>query len=251
MNEIPLIFAKLVGLLKSGTTQLKNAQGNHKDYGLKYCGLSEAYLLEFNQQLNHLQAELKKQLPNLYADLVAVKASRADDEDEKGHHLAEWIARIEYLLEVRAHSRIGEQESAASDRPKHILVSHGAGQCGREVSGYIKKNWGVKPLAVNQKEIGSTKVLKHLAAQADQCSFAIVVVAKDDEGYERTAFDEDWLLYEIAFLQGRCGICNVCLLHQEGLSVPDGLPGVIYISFPRDCVSAAWGALDRGWRSAT
>ncbi len=91
---------------------------------MKYCGLSEAYLLEFNQQLNHLQAELKKQLPNLYADLVAVKASRADDEDEKGHHLAEWIARIEYLLEVRAHSRIGEQESAASDRPKHILVSH-------------------------------------------------------------------------------------------------------------------------------
>ena len=58
------------------------------------------------------------------------------------------------------------------------------------------------------------------------------------------------VMHEIGFFQGKYGLANVCLLHEEGTNIPSNIHGLVYIPFPKDLVSAAFGVLGRELRAA-
>ena len=53
------------------------------------------------------------------------------------------------------------------------------------------------------------------------------------------------VMHEVGYFQAKFGLANVCLLHEEGVSIPSNIHGLVYIPFPTGLVSAAFGALAR------
>ena len=52
-------------------------------------------------------------------------------------------------------------------------------------------------------------------------------------------------MHEIGLFQGRYGRQRVVLLHEEGVSIPTNLAGVVYISFPKQSIEAGFYLLQR------
>ena len=53
------------------------------------------------------------------------------------------------------------------------------------------------------------------------------------------------VMHEIGFFQGKYGLCNVVLLHEDGVNIPSNIHGIVYIGFPKDTCEATLGALTR------
>ena len=68
----------------------------------------------------------------------------------------------------------------------------------------------------------------------------------DDDGKPRV---RENVMHEIGYFQGRYGRRRVILLHEEGVSVPTNLAGIVYVPYPKDTISATFGVLDRELRS--
>jgi len=58
------------------------------------------------------------------------------------------------------------------------------------------------------------------------------------------------VLHEIGFFQGKYGLENVCLLYEEGTSIPSNIHGLVYIPFPKALVKASFGVLARELKAA-
>ena len=53
------------------------------------------------------------------------------------------------------------------------------------------------------------------------------------------------VMHEIGYFQGKFGLSAVCLLHEEGTSIPSNIHGLVYIPFPKGYVNATFSALMR------
>ncbi len=53
------------------------------------------------------------------------------------------------------------------------------------------------------------------------------------------------VIHEIGFFQGKYGLSRVCLLYEEGVSIPSNIHGLVYAPFPKGRVSASFGLLVR------
>jgi hypothetical protein len=52
-------------------------------------------------------------------------------------------------------------------------------------------------------------------------------------------------VHEVGFFQGRYGRDRVILLHEDGVSIPTNLGGVVYVPFPKGQIEAAFQVLGR------
>ena len=53
------------------------------------------------------------------------------------------------------------------------------------------------------------------------------------------------VLHEIGYFQGKFGLAAVCLLHEEGTTLPSNIHGLVYIPFPKKHIEATFGPLAR------
>lgn len=84
-----------------------------------------------------------------------------------------------------------------------------------------------------------------LEKKAGRCDSAVIVMTGDDTDADGQARARENVMHEIGFFQAKYGRARVCLLHQEEVSIPTNLAGVVYIPFPRGNVSASFGVLFR------
>lgn len=92
--------------------------------------------------------------------------------------------------------------------------------------------------------------MQKLNDEAEKCSFAVVVMTGDDQMGTGSPRARENVLHEIGFFQGKLGLENVCLLHEEGTSIPSNIHGLVYIPFPKGLVSAGFGVLARELNAA-
>jgi predicted nucleotide-binding protein len=239
---IALIFAKLAGLRKSASGWIAQPQSRYFD---------PAEVLEYFNAYAGLSARLRDELPELYGDLPErqnppVKATT--DYEGRGYverqHLERLVRDIDYVFEVRANSELSAPAEQQS-REHRVFLSHGRAPDWREVQAYIERDLGVPTLELAQQPNLGRTILQKLAEESDQCSYAVIVMTGDDQVAAGAPRARENVIHEIGYFQGRYGLANVCLLHEEGTSIPSNVHGVVYIPFPKGMVSAAFGILTR------
>jgi predicted nucleotide-binding protein len=53
------------------------------------------------------------------------------------------------------------------------------------------------------------------------------------------------VMHEIGFFQGSFGRNAVVLLHEEGVSIPTNLSGIVYVPFPQGSIESSFHVLQR------
>ena len=242
MNHITIAMAKLAGLYKTIDTLLENPRAYYFD---------PSTVLEYFEVYNRVSAILKEELPQLYGDLPdrpVPESSGTTDFEGRGHirrrELERIVADINYILELRAHSEL-EVPTHSPKRERRVFISHGTPPDWREVQAFIEKDQSIPTLELAQEPNRGRTVLQKLDEESDRCNYAVVVMTSDDNAQDGALLARENVMHEIGYFQGKFGLANVCLLHEEGVNIPSNIHGLVYIPFPKDMVRAAFSALGR------
>lgn len=239
-SEVPLIFAKLAGVYKIVSDVLSKA-GRYYD---------PAYVMEFFERSNELSDRLREILPSLYSDLphrTLPKSSATTEFEGRGYIERHKIERLkedlEYIFEVRTHSKLGEPVEVS--KQERVFISHGSSNDWREVQDYIEKDLQIQTLELAQEPNRGRTILQKLDDESNRCSYAVIIMTGDDDvGHERPRAREN-VMHEIGYFQGKYGLKNICLLYEEGTNIPSNIHGLVYIPFPKGLVRATFGPLAR------
>jgi hypothetical protein len=239
-SEIPSIFAKLAGIYKMVGAILSKA-------GLYY---DPAYVMECFERSYRLSDRLREVLPGLYSDLplrILPTGSGTTDFEGRGyierHEIEHLKEDLEYIFDVRSHSELREHEEIS--KPERVFISHGSSNDWREVQDYIEKDLQIMTLELAQEPNRGRTILQKLDEESNRCSYAVIVMTGDDNvGREKPRAREN-VMHEIGYFQGKYGLRGICLLYEEGTSIPSNIHGLVYIPFPQGLVRAAFGALAR------
>lgn len=243
MSSVPIIFAKLAAL--------------YKELSSRYSGgVDKLEIHDYLKRYFSLRTEIVEKLPELYSDLpkrvlpLASVNLNYQDYDEL-------VRDIKYIFEVRANSELSSEpeedhveDEEEEDRLKKIFISHGRSPDWREVQSYIEKDLDIDTLELAQQPNRGRTVLQKLNDESEICCFAVVVMTGDDDVGTGAPRARENVLHEIGFFQGKLGLENVCLLHEEGTNIPSNIHGLVYIPFPKGLVSASFGVLARELRAA-
>ena len=106
--------------------------------------------------------------------------------------------------------------------------------------------WGIKCITIDEHGgIGST-IIENLEDLVPKAEFAVVLYSGDDEGrlYEPEKKEEDKkklevrarenVVAELGYVIAKYGRNNVCILYEDGVTIPSDFSGVKYIRLNDD-----------------
>jgi hypothetical protein len=240
VDETSILLAKFAGLQKN----FANIQ-----WGRTSDRASERQVLPLVNQYFKCREELIKLLPDLFNDLPEVEFPTSIGQNNNSEplynhsHVLPISQSIDYILEVRSNYRIGERV-LESPQQFRVFLSHGRSNEWFKVQSYLERDLDLKTLELAQEANQGRTVLQKLNEESRKCKFAVIVMTGDDIAGDQVRAREN-VMHEIGFFQGRYGLENIVLLHEEGVNIPSNIHGLVYIPFPKNTVEASFGALLR------
>ncbi len=247
MDNPVTAFSKLAGVLKSVLLLLEQTKrGDARPIGNFSPDDVKAYFETTLMQLN----VLKKSLPDLYGDFAELNVKPQTKMAEGGEYLYHFgrnqletlVRDIEQIFELRANSELA---APVSSSPARVFISHGRANDWTEVQAFIEKDLELPTLELAQEPNRGRTILQKLDEESSSCSFAVIVMTGDDQDSEGNPRARENVMHEVGYFQGKYGLSAVCLLHEEGTSIPSNIHGLVYIPFPTGYVSATFGTLMR------
>lgn len=255
MTNVAAAFAKLAGIRKAVLSAMdEDSRVGHAParpiQNFSAAGVGH-YFTNARKELDTLRATL----PHLYGDFaeisiepeVAMTVTQPGVETERRFsrtQMARLARDIDQAFEIRANSELAAPTSVPFDQ-RRIFISHGRAPDWREVQAYIEKDLKFETLELAQEANQGKTILEKLSGAADQCDCAVIVMTGDDLDAAGQAKARENVIHEIGFFQGKYGLARICLLHEEGVSIPSNIHGLVYAPFPKGLVSASFAVLAR------
>ena len=238
MGIFPVLLAKTAAL-KRNFEQIKYREGRCLDKSVEYL---------FPRYISIIQ-ELKKERPDLFSDIPELEipnpiGTTPDGRIYQQEDILPLINNLDYIMELNSNLRIGEIHEEKS-MPDKIFISHGRSNEWYKVQNYLERDLALFTLELAQEpNIGRT-VLQKLDEESNKCRIAVIVMTGDDLIEDGELRSRENVMHEIGFFQGKLGLHNIVLLHEEGVNIPSNIHGLVYIGFPKDTVEATFGAITR------
>ena len=255
MRDLANVFAKLAGLRRA----LENVKGENVSRNrsrgdvLTRAHFSPDLVQHYFVQAAELIEILRLQLPDLYGSFQAIEAigdtemSAERDQPSKpnnfSHSRIERLIRdIDQVFEIRANSELQEPKL---ESVRCVFISHGRSSDWREVQSFIERDVGLPTIELAQEPNLGQTLFEKLALNADRCDCAVIVMTADDIANDGEVRARQNVIHEIGFFQGKYGRNRIVLLHEQGLTMPSNLGGLVYIPFPTRYIGAGLHVLQR------
>ncbi|WP_041741336.1 TIR domain-containing protein [Collimonas fungivorans] len=254
MSDISIAMAKLAGIQKSVQSALgEDVSRNRGGIPQHRRSFNPMDVVHYFKQAAVQLAILQKYMPDWYSDFHQLPLEpelqmMATPEDVRPMHFSraqmERLVRdIEQLFEIRANSQ--HSASQVKVAPRKVFISHGRSKDWYEVQAHIEKDLMLMTMELAQEPSKGQTIIEKLEANSEQCDSAVIVMSGDDADADGQARVRENVMHEIGYFQGKYSRQRVVLLHEEGVSVPTNLSGIVYVAYPKGVVSATFGVLDR------
>jgi predicted nucleotide-binding protein len=251
MDEIGTVMAKLAGIRKAIAALLDETARDSRPRS-SYPPELVGHLFK---QGAGLVDRLRLLLPTLYDDFQPIQSDPSVPMSSVGgastpnhyarHQLQQLGRDIDQIFEVRANSELSQPTRQSVPEHIRVFISHGQSADWREVQAFIEKDIGLATLELAQEpSIGQT-IIEKLENNASSCNSAVIVMTGDDIDANGQARARENVMHEIGFFQAKYGRGRVALLHEEAVSIPTNLSGVVYVPFPKGNIAASFGVLSR------
>jgi predicted nucleotide-binding protein len=254
MREVVNAMAKLSGIRSATAAALVENIARNRSLGPRFIDnfRPDAVGHYFTTAASQLDV-LRRELPDLYGDFAAFPTEAEVAMGAPGAsplipnyysraQLERLVRDIDQIFEIRANS---ELQPPVQERQPRVFVTHGRSGDWREVQVFVERDQGLPTIELAQEPSLGMTVIEKLIANAGRCDSAVIVMTGDDIDVNGQARARENVMHEIGFFQGSYGRDRVCLLHEDGVSIPTNLSGVVYIPFPRGAVSAGFHVLAR------
>ncbi|CAN7388557.1 nucleotide-binding protein [Variovorax sp. LjRoot84] len=202
----------------------------------------------FTQAAQNLEV-LRRELPEWFSDFQALAVEPDVEGANKTNmffspgRLKQLSRDIGQIMEIRANAE--HASHVIKEPPRRAFISHGRARDWYEVQAHVERDLDLRTMELAQEPSQGRTVIEKLEANAPACDSAIIVMSGDDEDADGQLRVRENVMHEIGYFQGRYGRRCVILLHEEGVNVPTNLAGIVYVPYPKETVSAAFGVLDR------
>lgn len=208
----------------------------------------------FHAAQNELH-ELRSLLPEMFGDFpdigiepeieMASEPGKARPPNQYSRNQVLQLSReVRHMLDLATEGAPRGMHSILN-APRRVFISHGRAADWREIQPYIEKDLGLDTLELAQQANLGRTILEKLRVEADKCDSAVIVMTGDDTDAGGQARARENVIHEIGYFQGRFGFERVILLHEDEVSIPSNIHGVVYLPFPRGMVRACFGDLVR------
>jgi predicted nucleotide-binding protein len=247
MNDIASTMAKLAGIRLAIESAL-NERGTSRDRSapLSYFEANDVQHYFF-QALQHV-CILSRLLPHLYGDFQAINTMPLKEmvpphPKTYSRSQLERLGRdIDQIFEIRANSELSGPRVESEPR---TFLTHGRSEDWREVQAFIEKDLKTPTIELAQEPNAGRTIIEKLEDNAAKCTCAVIVMTGDDFANSDVPRVRENVMHEIGFFQGKFGRQGVVLLHEEAVSIPTNLSGLVYIPFPKSRIQSCFHVLGR------
>jgi predicted nucleotide-binding protein len=118
---------------------------------------------------------------------------------------------------------------------KRIFISHGYNELIElKTKDFIERRLGIPTIVLGDQPSQGLTIVEKLEKATKQCSFAVILMTKDDEQKNDSARARPNVVHELGFSQGRFGRKNVVLIAERGVELFSNISGIVRIDFERD-----------------
>ena len=118
------------------------------------------------------------------------------------------------------------------ERQKNIFISHGQNELLKlKLKDFINSRLGLSAVVLSEQPSGGLTIVEKLEKISNECTFAIVLMTKDDEQLNGGLRARQNVIHEIGFFQGKYGRKRVVLLAERGLELFTNISGIVRVEF--------------------
>lgn len=240
MDKVAILFSK-------AAAAKKNLESLTLDTGFGSAAMAK-HIEPWIPIYEQIGKSLKELLPDMFSDMPDFIGTKSSPGLDCPIYMLDdiyvMIRNLDYILEVRSGYRIGEKIEEKI-KAKKVFISHGTSKEWYKVQAYIERDLNHKTLELEQQPNLGRTIIQKLYEESNKCNCAIIVMTGDDKFDNGEIRARENVLHEIGFFQGKLGLGNIMLLHEEGVNIPSNIHGLVYITFPKDTIEATFGGLTR------
>ena len=124
-----------------------------------------------------------------------------------------------------------------------IFISHGRSKDWIEVQLFLEREMKRETIELAQQINDGNTIINKLDTTSNKCNYAVVIMTGDDVDPFGNPKVRENVMHEIGFFQGRYGLNNVCLIHEEGASIPSNLSGIVYLPYEKSNIKMIFSDL--------
>ena len=126
---------------------------------------------------------------------------------------------------------ISAQEVLMQEKNK-IFLSFGHNELVKlKLKDFIENRLGIRTIVLADQPNQGLTIVEKLEKAAKQCSFAVILLTKDDEQKLDAVRARQNVVHELGFFQGKYGRKNVVLLAERGVELFSNISGIVRIDF--------------------
>lgn len=259
MEPVVVSLAKLAGIRKSVASALTEDVGRQRSdrsEPIHARSFDPKLFGHYFEHANELLAQLRLCLSIWFSDFhdldvepTLVMANATQDTPPVLHYsrsdMERLVRDIDQIFEIRANSQLVQPMAEHPRAQRRAFITHGRSEDWRHVQAFIEKDVNMNTMELAQEANLGMTIIEKLIDGSEKCDSAVIVMTGDDIDIDGTAKARENVMHEIGFFQGAYGRSRVVLLHEEGVSIPTNLSGVVYIPFPKGTVVASFYVLSR------
>ncbi|KXU91078.1 hypothetical protein CI15_00320 [Paraburkholderia monticola] len=253
MTTVAIAMAKLAGIQGAVRSALSEKVGRGGMTIHERSNFDPGQVGQYFDQAAANLATLRTELPNQYEDFVlggvspetqmSLKDAAGNTVFHYSRQQMERLARdIAQIIEIQVNSGEVARERKS---PRRVFISHGRAKDWYEVQAHIERDLKIETMELAQEVSGSLTIVEKLETRSDDCDSAVIVMSGDDTDEEGKPKVRENVMHEIGFFHGKFGRQRVILLHEEGVSIPTNLAGIVYARYPNGTVQATFHVIDR------
>lgn len=126
-----------------------------------------------------------------------------------------------------------------------VFIGHGRSQIWRELKDFISENLELPYDEFNRISPAGKATSDRLKEMLEESCIAFLIMTGEDEQSDGSLRARDNVIHELGLFQGKLGFERAIILLEEGCEKFSNIHGIIYISFPKENIRAAFEDIRR------
>lgn len=162
------------------------------------------------------------------------------DDATKRRAMKRAISLLEDQLEILKAKTPTAMSTSRRPLGSKIFIGHGRDPAWMELRHYLMTRCHLDTDDFDGVSAAGKTVTGRLTEMLDAAAFAIIIMSAEDEVGDGSTRARQNVVHEVGLFQGRLGFDRTIVLMQEGCAPFSNLAGLVYISFPKGGIGAAF-----------
>ncbi len=180
--------------------------------------------------------------------MVAVTGqSLYEDIDDHKENISRWINDLESIYErLKLYEELPNNtqqpmnNDTVSNENKKIFIGHGRSHIWRALKDFIVEELELPYEEFERISTAGNSISNRLEEMLEESCIAFIIMTGEDEHADNLLHARENVIHEVGLFQGRLGFEKSIILLEDGCERFSNIEGLIYISFPKWNIEAAF-----------